>query len=165
MRFTLCPKCSSQVNHSMPHRTHIVTAEIAHTLSARAHRTATVGRSRHPRDVRSRSEMRSPSGESEVPSFPRERDGVRERDVWSRMAVHHPSGQSLAASIPREHDGVQERDVWTRRVARHPYSESASLPTRSTKSERLIPIQSFTNLPGTTRRFVQPLEAAVFATI
>ena len=141
----MCPKCSSQVNHSMPHRTHIVTAGIAHILFARAIRFAGMIRSRYPRDVRSRSEMRSPSGESEVPSFPRERDGVRERDVWSRMVVHHPSGQRVAASISRERDGVPERDVWTRWIARHPSGESASIRTLSSKSERLILLRSFTN--------------------
>ncbi len=70
--------------------------------------------------------------------------------------AHHPSAESEVASISRERDGVQERDVWSRRVARHPFRESATLPTRSTKSERLIPIQPFTNLSGTTSRFVQP---------
>ena len=139
------PKCSIQFIHSMQHRTHIVTAGIAHFSFARAHRTATVDRSRHPRDVRSRSEMRSLSGQSRVASFPRERDGVLERDVWSRRVDHHPSAESEAAPIPRERDGVQERDVWTRKVARHPSGESASIRTLSSKSERLILMRSFTN--------------------
>ena len=140
----------------MQHRTHIATTEIAHAPSARANRSAGMIRSRHPRDVRIVFVRWHPSGESEVMSFPRERDGVPERDVWTRRIARYPSGESVATSISRERDGVPERDVRSRRVARHPSCQRATHHTGSSSSYPLVLEQSFTNRPCTTSRCVQP---------
>jgi len=107
----------------MPYSTHIVTAEMAHTFSARAHRTCGIVRDRIPREVRRESLAPCPSGEMESASFPRECDGVRERDVRSEWVDRHPSGKSDAASLPRERIDVPEREHRSDLVAAHPLRE------------------------------------------
>ncbi len=140
----------------MPYHRHIESAGIAHTLSARAHRSATIIRCRFPRDVRRRSMMPSPSGESMAASVPRERGGVPERDVRRRRVDHHPSGESEVASFSRDQVDVPERELWSGDVDRHPFRESTSTCTGCYVHLRAFPQPTPMIFSGTTSRIVQP---------
>ena len=140
----------------MPHHTHIEAAGMAHTFSARAHRSVGIVRCRTPRDMRSRSIMPSPSGESEVTSISRERDGVGERELRSCGVDHHPSGESRSAFFSRERDGVRERELRSGGVDHHLIGESASACTYYTNRYPARPSMPSETYPCTTSRFVQP---------
>ena len=140
----------------MPHHTHIETAGVAHTFSARAHRSVGIIRCRIPRDVRSRSIIPSPSGESDSASFPRERDGVGERELRTSRVDQHPSGEIGSASFPRERVGVRDRELWSGGVDRHPFRESTSTCTDHTDRHLARPSMLSKTYPCTTSRFVQP---------
>ena len=140
----------------MPHHTLIEAAGMAHTFSARAHRSVGIIRCRIPRDVRSRFIMPSPSGESDSESFPRDRDGVGERELRSCGVDHHPSGESGSASFPRDHVGVRKRELRSGGMDRHPFRESTSTCTDHTDRHLARPSMRSKTYPCTTSRFVQP---------
>ena len=149
----------------MPSRPYIVAAEMASIFPARAHRSCGTLHRRFPRDVRSESLAPRPSGEMDSTSFPRERDGVRERELRSEWVVRHLSGQSDSPSIPREHVGVSERELRSASVAAHRFRESTSDCIGSGDHLRAIPQSAPKKHFHRTSRAMQPLPAAVFATI
>ncbi len=140
----------------MPHRPHIKSFGMAHILSARAHRVVGIIRSRFPRDIRSRSIMPSPSGQSMAASSPREPYGVGEREFRSTRVDHHPSGESGSASFPREHVGDPERERRSGPIAARPFRESASTYAGSGDRHRVFPQSASMIYSGTTSRIVQP---------
>jgi len=140
----------------MPYHPHIVISEMAHTFSARAHRTIGIIRCRLPRDVRRRSILLSPSGESMAASFPRERDGVRERELRSARVDHNPSGEMDSTLFPRERIGVPERELRNASVAAHRFRESTTECTGSGNHLRAFPQSAPKKHFHRTSRFVQP---------